>query len=355
MQAELLKEARRQSEICNACRYCESYCSVFPAIHQKRSFSDGDLTQFANLCHNCRACYYACQYTEPHEFALNLPKALAEVRLDSWEALAWPGSFARIFQRHGGWMVAITVLSFAFFLWLAQTLPPGQGDGFYAILSHNAMIAIFIPAFLAPLFSLGVSLRRYWRAVEGETIRLDHIVNALRAAMSMENLAGGHGQGCNFEDSDRFSQARRHAHQAMLWGFVLCFAATSIATLMHYALDWPAPYDWWTPPKLLGVPGGFLLTAGAIATAMLKRHADKSLGAANAWNGEMAFILLLAFVAFSGLALYALTSSTLMPIFLALHLGSVLAFFLLTPYSKMAHGFYRMAALLRAAQSGQNS
>ncbi|MEN0002159.1 MAG: 4Fe-4S ferredoxin, partial [Pseudomonadota bacterium] len=32
-----------------------------------------------------------------------------------------------------------------------------------------------------------------------------------------------------------------------------------------------------------------------------------------------------------------------------IHLGTVLAFFLLTPYSKMAHGFYRMAALTRDA------
>ena len=36
---------------------------------------------------------------------------------------------------------------------------------------------------------------------------------------------------------------------------------------------------------------------------------------------------------------------------LALHLGAVLTLFLLTPYSKMAHGFYRMAALVRDAQS----
>ncbi|MEL6325152.1 MAG: 4Fe-4S ferredoxin, partial [Pseudomonadota bacterium] len=30
---------------------------------------------------------------------------------------------------------------------------------------------------------------------------------------------------------------------------------------------------------------------------------------------------------------------------LALHLGAVLTFFLLTPYTKMAHGFFRLAAL----------
>ena len=52
-----LAEARRQIEICNACRYCEGYCAVFPAIARARSFSDGDLTQLANLCHNCRGCW----------------------------------------------------------------------------------------------------------------------------------------------------------------------------------------------------------------------------------------------------------------------------------------------------------
>ena len=40
-------------EICNACRYCEGFCPVFPAMEQRRAFSDGDLGYLANLCHNC--------------------------------------------------------------------------------------------------------------------------------------------------------------------------------------------------------------------------------------------------------------------------------------------------------------
>ena len=64
----------------------------------------------------------------------------------------------------------------------------------------------------------------------------------------------------------------------------------------------------------------------------------------------MAFVLLLSFVGLSGLALYAATGTALVGGLLALHLGSVLTFFLLTPYSKMAHGFYRMAALVADAQ-----
>ncbi|MCP3883415.1 MAG: 4Fe-4S ferredoxin, partial [Sulfitobacter sp.] len=97
MQIDLLQEARRQAEICNACRYCEGYCSVFPALQAERAFSDGDLTQLANLCHNCRGCYYACQYTAPHEFELNLPQALADVRQDSWEEFAFPRAAGKAF------------------------------------------------------------------------------------------------------------------------------------------------------------------------------------------------------------------------------------------------------------------
>ena len=77
MSTDNLAEARRQLEICNACRYCEGYCSVFPGVHRRRAFSDPDIKHLANLCHNCRGCFYACQYTAPHEFALNLPAILA--------------------------------------------------------------------------------------------------------------------------------------------------------------------------------------------------------------------------------------------------------------------------------------
>ena len=65
---------------------------------------------------------------------------------------------------------------------------------------------------------------------------------------------------------------------------------------------------------------------------------------------DMGFVLLLLLTGASGLLLYAATGTSLVPALLALHLGAVLAFFLTTPYSKMAHGFYRLAALIRDAQ-----
>lgn len=350
MQADLIQEARRQAEICNACRYCEGYCSVFPSLHANRAFSDGDITQLANLCHNCRGCYYACQYTAPHEFDLNLPAALAEVRRDSWESFAWPQPLASKFHTHGGAIILALVVGFALLFAAIKAIGSAGGEGFYAALSHNAMVAIFAPAFLLPLVSIAVGIRRYWREVGGQRLALGDITGAFGRAAKMQDLAAGHGEGCNFEDEDRFSQGRRHVHQAIMYGFLLCFASTSVATLMHYFFDMPAPYTLFSLPKLFGISGGLLLTVGCIGMVALKLKSDRKLGDTQAWGGEIAFIALLGFVGFSGLVLYALSGTAAMPALLAVHLGAVLAFFLLTPFTKMAHGFYRLAALIRDAQ-----
>ena len=73
--------------VCNACRYCEQFCPVFPAMEQRVVFERVDLAYLANLCHNCGECLYACQYAPPHEFGINVPRTLAEIRLDVLRAL----------------------------------------------------------------------------------------------------------------------------------------------------------------------------------------------------------------------------------------------------------------------------
>lgn len=352
MPTEAIREARRQIEICNACRYCEGYCSVFPAIIRERAFAGGDVTQLANLCHNCRGCYYACQYTEPHEFALNLPKALAEVRQESWQKHAFPSWFAEAFHQSGVAIAVATIVGIALMFWAIGMMGGNAGGrGFYAILSHNVLIAIFTPAFLLPAFSILISLRRYWRAIGGGSVRLSDVTAAFKSAAGMKNLSGGHGDGCNFEDEDRFSNVRRWQHQAVMYGFLLCFASTCAGTVMHYVFDLQAPYGLVSIPKLLGIPGGILLSVGTLAMAALKLKADHDLADRRVWGGEMGFIVLLFFVSTSGLALYALHGSEFLTELMALHLGSILTLFLLTPYSKMAHGFYRLAALVKDARN----
>lgn len=340
-----IEEARRQSEICNACRYCEGYCSVFPAIHAQRAFSDGDITQFANLCHNCRGCYYACQYTAPHEFDLNLPQALGNVRQQSWQAFAYPKVLANLFHRHAAATVLIFVVSIIAVFGLAQLLRPQGGAGFYAFISHGVMVSVFAPAFVLPLFAVALAVRAQWADAGRTPLRLKDLIAAGRLAASMKNLSGGHGDGCNYEDGDRFSQARRIAHQLTLWGFLLCFASTSAGTIMHYGFALEAPYSFFSAPKLLGVPGGIMLCAGTLWLTILKTKSDPSLGEQGVRGPQFAFLWLLFAVSATGLALYAATGTAYVEPLLTVHLASVLTLFLLLPYTKMAHGFHRFTAL----------
>ncbi len=344
----LITEANRQLSICNACRYCEGYCAVFPAIAQHTEFGASEVAHLANLCHNCRACYYSCQYTLPHEFALNVPQVLDAARQATWQAHAWPRGCARLFARAGVAIAFLLVLGFAGLFGLSQWFAlRGVGVGFYAFMSHSLMVAIFAPAFVLPLLAMGVAGRSYWRAIGGGRIGWRQLLAGVGAALRMRHLRGGHGAGCNYEDTDRFSNWRLWFHHATFYGFAMCFASTSSGTLLHYGFGMAAPYGFFSLPKLLGVPGGILLCVGTAGLVWLKLRADRELAAARFWGGELAFVGLLFFVSFSGLVLYAATGTDLVAFLLPLHLGSVLTFFLLTPYTKMVHGVFRLLALLK--------
>lgn len=258
--------------------------------------------------------------------------------------------FGRLFHRHPIATVLLFIISFIFLLWFMQNNGNSDGLGFYGLLSHNAMIALFIPGFTIPLIASLVSIRRYWNTVKQEPIAFTHISRALRSAATLENLDGGHDEGCNFEDKDRFTHTRRYLHHAVMYGFLLCFAATSAATILHYGFDLNAPYDLISLPKLFGISGGLLLSIGTFGMLFLKCKADKDLGDRKVWAGELMFIFLLFFVSTCGLLLYAFKDSTTLSLWLNLHLSSVLTLFILSPYTKMVHGLYRLAALIADQQ-----
>ncbi|MFX7747988.1 tricarballylate utilization protein TcuB, partial [Acinetobacter baumannii] len=53
-------------------------------------------------------------------------------------------------------------------------------------------------------------------------------------------------------------------HHLTFYGFLLCFASTSVATLYHYVFKLSAPYALTSAPVLLGTLGGFGLIVGPI-------------------------------------------------------------------------------------------
>ncbi len=347
-------EVARVLQICNACRYCESYCAVFPAMARRLEFGQTDIHYLANLCHNCGACLHACQYAPPHEFAVIVPQAMARVRLHTYAQYAWPPGAGRLYQRNGLVLALAVWAGLAFFLILAVVLKGNVGEartgsGFYSVFPHGLMVGLFAPVFAFALSALGLGLARFWRDEDPGVATASAVQEATVNVLKLKYLDGGHGQGCNNED-DRWSQARRHAHHATFYGFMLCFTATSVATVYHYVFGWVAPYGWTSLPKLLGTLGGVGLIVGPLGLAWLHFRRDPRQGDAAQKALDLGFIALLLGISASGLLL-ALTRFPLlaptMPLLLCLHLGAVMALFLTMPYSKFAHGFYRGAALLK--------
>ena len=349
MQDQVLDEAKRQLAVCNACRYCEGFCSAFKAMTRYRAFDTETVIHMSNLCHNCQACYHSCQYTVPHEFELNLPNALANVRVESWESHVPFPVLSKLFQSSPlVSLVSVVVVSILF--WLVAGIPWLAADTFYDLISHSVLVLIFGPLFLAPLLILFIGLGRYWKTVNGERITRQQLAVAFRAAANLKNLDGGAGQGCNYEKDDRYSQSRRWAHQATMYGFLLCFASTSIATVMHYGFGLVAPYPLMSLPKLFGVTGGILLTLGTSKLIYLKTKANPLLEASSRRGSDYGFVTLLWFVSTSGLLLYWAGGTTLAGTLLILHLASIACLFVSIPFSKMVHGFFRITALIREAQ-----
>src|SRR3954462_4771012 len=213
------------------------------------------------------------------------------------------------------------------------------------------MAALFGAAFLYAIAALVMGVRAFWRDI-GEPVGMKTdagaVFQAIRDAGELRYLDGG-GVGC-FNEDDRPTDRRKLYHHFTFYGFILCFASTSVATLYHYLLAREAPYPWWDLPVVLGGLGGIGLLVGPAGLLAEKWKRDPALLDLERTGMDVAFIAMLFMTSFTGMALLLLRDSAAMGPLLALHLGVVFALFITMPYGKFVHGIYRYVALVRYAQ-----
>jgi citrate/tricarballylate utilization protein len=357
--ADLLKEGERVMIICNACRYCEGHCAVFPAMELRTSFAEPDLTYLANLCHDCGSCFHHCQYAPPHPFAVNVPKTFAELRAENYKRFAWPRFLARMFDRNALATALVTAAALAIVVVIGRS---GSGftsrhvgsGAFYAVVSHGLMVTLFGAVALAVLGALGVAFVRFWSATSGGAARPVDVRRALWDALRLRYLEGG-GDGCTYP-GEAPSHARRWLHHLTFYGFLLCFASTTVAAIYDNLLGWQAPYPVTSLPVVLGTAGGVGLLAGPLGFFVLKLRSDPVPNPrGSSFAMDVAFLALLFLTSATGLALLVLRATAAMGILLAVHLGFVLALFLTIPYGKFVHAAYRYGALVRHAMESRAS
>ena len=280
------------------------------------------------------------------------------MRAESWAACAWPRALAPLFERNGLWIsliaalcVAAFIVGFVGFNDPAALFASGGGAGaFYRLMPHGAMVLIFGAAFLYALLALAMGLRNFWRRprLRRSAPGRGRSGAALHDALRLRHLDGG-GMGCANMDG-RPPDRRRLFHHLTFYGFLLCFAATCVATLWHFAFGWQAPYAWYDLPVVLGTAGGLGLVAGPLGLEIEKHRRGPELAAGAQRGMDRAFVLMLFLTGATGLFLLILRATAAMGLLLALHLGVVFALFLTMPYGKFVHGLYRTAALIRSAR-----
>jgi citrate/tricarballylate utilization protein len=325
-------------------------------MERRRTFTAGDLAYLANLCHNCGECLYACQYAPPHEFGIDLPRTLAEVRLQSYEDYCWPESLARAFRRQGPLTASALAAGFATVLIgltmsiAPSALSPRLDAAFYAVMPHGVMVAIFGAVGTFVLVALAVGLNRFRRAIGGVPALRPGAAAVMRGVRDGITLRHLHGSGRDCVSGEEVRAPwRRWWHHATVGGFGLCFASTSVAAAYHSFFGWQAPYAAGSLPVVLGAIGGLGLLIGPVGQWRERRRRDPALGDAAQQGMDEALLLLLWLTSLTGFALLALRATPLMPTLLLVHLGVVLALFVALPYGKFVHGLYRLLALVKDA------
>lgn len=355
---ESVKEADRIMTICNACRYCAGFCAVFPAMERRRTFEQNDLVYLSNLCFECRACYYACQYAPPHEFAVNVPKVLSELRADTYADYAWPRILSGLYRNNAFMIGLITTVCVVVALFLTLVFQGSsvlfsahEGLGsFYAVVPYGAMVVPATIMFLYAIFALLAGFVSFWRATRGtlsDLLNPPAFFRAVKEAFGLQYMKGG-GDGCNYPD-EKFSKSRMWNHHLVFYGFLLDLAATTVAAFYHHFLHWEAPYPYLSIPVIFGTVGGIMLCIGTVGLLYLKGKSDLDPAEEKMLSMDRGFLVMLFLTSFTGLLLLVFRETAAMGTLLVIHLGVVAGLFLTLPYSKFAHAVYRYSALIQNA------
>lgn len=350
---ELFAEAERQLKVCNSCRYCEGYCPVWTGLELRTTLAAGDVLHLANLCHDCRDCYSACMYVEPHEFALNPPRLFAELRQATYRDFLWRPRWAARLPRIA--LLAITaLLAVACVTALAATTgnataltSAGSGSP-YALIPHLALVALMAAPVAFGLAVLIRGLARYWAATHATAGDLTDVrawAATLAQSATLAHMDGG-GQGCDYV-GDQPGTRRRWAHHLIAYGFGLCLVATTSAAAVEQFTGRLPPYPLLSVPVATGTLGGLMLAVGAAVLLCLERRADPAQGTPAMRLANTAMLADLAVVALTGLATLAARRSDAFGALLAVHLAAVLATFAVFPYSKFVHWPFRMLAIYK--------
>jgi citrate/tricarballylate utilization protein len=269
--------------------------------------------------------------------------------------------------------------SVAFSAAAARTFEARDTADFYIVIPHDVMVTLFGITGLFAVLALSIGYRRFTRSIadpegprhihegvadlEGPRRISEGVADqkgprrtgiglAARDALTLKHL---HATGEDCVDAEETRRPwRRWMHHCTFYGFLLCFASTSVAAIYHVVFGWVAPYAYTSLPVVLGTVGGLGLLVGPAGLFLVDRRRDPALTHSTQASLDAPFLAILFLTSLTGLLLLALRERSYMVYLLVVHLAFVLAFFVTLPYGKFVHGIYRAAALVKFRREGNH-
>ncbi len=294
-------------------------------------------------------------FTPPHEFGINIPKILAEARIETYQRWSWPELLARAFKKRGI-TIALAAAVAAAVMALSLLLIPGDAlfgvhlapGAFYEVVPYIAMV---VGGLILSVYALAVWTRggaRFWsdtRSVLRGPGGLPALASALSAALGVRYLQGG-GPGCFYPD-ERPSSMRRVYHSLTFWGLLSDFVATTLAFIYQDLFHRLPPYALTSAPVIFGTVGGVALIVGTCGLLWIKMRSDREPEDSSAVGMDYVFLVTLCLTALTGMLTLIFRATTAMGSMLVVHLALIAALFITAPYGKFVHFVYRSLALIR--------
>lgn len=305
------------------------------------------------LCHNCGDCTTNCpRGAKPGEVLGALRKAAIEkyAPIKPLAAIANRGLIASMIIPA---IIIVGILAALGHLDLAVNYSKKEliFNDFFPI---HVVDPLFTLVFLFALASAFVGVKKFWNDIcDGAGLGKFTGRNALPSILPTIGTVLKH----NVFSSCGENRDRKTPHLLVLFSFIALAITTGWAVFYLYALGWkPGEYSSLANPlKWLGNAGAAMLIIGSIMLVKnRKAKADKEGNTGSTFDWALLYLVL--FIGLTGFGAEVLRMANVAPAaygVYTIHLILILTLFIYAPYSKLAHMFYRTAAMVFAKHTGR--
>lgn len=312
------------------------------------------------LCHQCGDCSTYCpRGAKPAE-------VLGAIRAHAYLHYGFPQGLAKMCSESKNLPIMIliptVIIGLVWALSGGMRLPEGEinfsyffGEGYYFGLPQNVLLIdlIFVPAFVFALYAFYRGISNMWRGMAADLPAnpeyrpsVTQFISQFLVPSVKEILAHKRFNECGT------NQNRVNGHMPVLFAFIALFAVTIYAMIRKdvvglFVEGLHVPLAMTDPFKILANVAGVALIVGMVILWVNRSKSEQEKGTAPTFYDWYLIGVILA-VGVTGMAaqFFRLGDVASMAYLLYfMHLVSVFMLFLYTPYTKLAHMFYRTFAM----------